>query len=114
MQKNQSMFYFITIIFSKIEIKRKSSVNFLSIIINENLTSKNHIKVIENKFTKLLGFLTRVVIYLIAKTYFSFVLIDINYANIASASTFKTKLQGILKKNKLAARIIFHGNWFDY
>ena len=40
--------------------------------------------------------------------------IYISYANIASASTFKTKLQGILKKQKHAARITFHANRFDH
>ena len=48
------------------------------------------------------------------KIYFSFIHIYINYAYIAWASTFKTKLQAILKKQKHAARIIFHINRFDH
>ena len=40
--------------------------------------------------------------------------IYINYANIAWASTLKTKLQGISKKQKHGARIIFHANRFDH
>ena len=47
------------------------------------------------------------------KIYFSFIHIYINHANIAWASTFKTNLQGILKKQKHAARITFHANRLD-
>ena len=48
------------------------------------------------------------------KIYFSFIHIYINYANIALASSFKTNLQEILKKQKHAGRIIFHANRFDH
>ena len=37
-----------------------------------------------------------------------------SYANITWASTFKTKLQGILKKQNYAVRITFHVNRFDH
>ena len=45
---------------------------------------------------------------------FSLIHIYISYANIAWATTFKTKPQGILKKQKYAARTTFHGNRFDH
>ena len=48
------------------------------------------------------------------KIYFSFIHICISYANTAWASTFKTKLQAILKKQKHAARITFHANRLDH
>ena len=38
--------------FNNIEIKRESSVKFLGVIIDENLTWKNHIEVVENKISK--------------------------------------------------------------
>ena len=44
----------------------------------------------------------------------SFIHIYISYANITWASTFKTKLQRIIKKQKHAARITFHANRFDH
>ena len=65
---------------------------FLGAIINENLTWKNHIEVVENKTSRNIGVLYRVVIYLISKIlkiYFSFTAIYISYDNIAWASTFK-------------------------
>ena len=90
--------------FNNIEIKRENSVIFLGVIIDENLTWKNHI-VLENKISKNIGVLYRASHLLdfknLLKIYFSF--IYISYANIAWASTFKTKLQGVLKKQKHAA-----------
>ena len=37
---------------SNIKIKRECSVKFLGVMIDENLTWKNHIEVIENKISK--------------------------------------------------------------
>ena len=48
------------------------------------------------------------------KVHFSFIHIYISYANTAWASTFKTKLLGILKKQKHAAQITFHANRLDH
>ena len=94
--------------FNNIEIKRENPVKFLGVIIDENLTCKNHIEVVENKISKNIGFFYRASHLLdfknFLKIYFSFIHIYISYANIAWASTFKTKLQGILKKQKHAAR----------
>ena len=100
-----------TMTFNNIEIKKKNSVKFLGVITDENLTWKNHIEVVENKISKNIGVLY---IYLISKIYFSFIHIYISYANFALASTFKTKLPGILKRQKCAARINFHANRFDH
>ena len=83
-------------------------------IVDKNLTWKNHIEVKENKISKKIEILYRVSHLFnfknFRKIYFSFIDIYINYA---WASTFKTKLQGILKKQKHAAQMIFHANRFD-
>ena len=100
------------------EIRRENCVKFVGVIIDENLTWQNHIEVVENKISKNIGVLYRASHLLdfknLLKIYFSFIHIYINYANIAWASTFKTKLQVILKKQKHAARITFHANRFDH
>ena len=44
---------------NNIEIKRENSVKFLGVIIDENLTWKNHIKVVESKISKNIGVLYR-------------------------------------------------------
>ena len=46
-----------TMTFKNIEIKRENSVKFLDVIIDENLTWKNHIEVVEKKFSKDIGVL---------------------------------------------------------
>ena len=55
--------------FNNIEIKRENYVKFLGVIIDENLTWKNHIEVVENKILKILEFFTGLVIYLTSKTF---------------------------------------------
>ena len=100
--------------FNNIEIKRENSIKFLGVIIDENVTWNNHIEVVENKISKNIGVLYRDSHLLdfknFLKIYFFFIHIYIIYANIALASTFKTKFQRILKKQKHAARITFHAN----
>ena len=98
--------------FNNIEIKRENSIKFLGVIIDENLTWKNHIEVAQNgvlyRASHLLDF------RILLKNYFFFIHIYISYTNIAWASTFKTKFQGILKNQKHAARIIFQANRLDH
>ena len=42
-----------TITFNNIEIKRESSVKFLGVIIDENITWNKHIELVENKISKI-------------------------------------------------------------
>ena len=81
-----------------------------------NLTWKNHIEVIENKISKYIGVLYRASHLLNFKNFLKiyFIHIYISYANIALASNFKTKLQGILEKQNQAALITFHANRPDH
>ena len=100
--------------FNNIKVKRENYVKFLGVIIDENL---KHTEVTKNKISKNIGVLYRashLLNFKNLKIYFCFVHIYIGYANIAWASTFKTKLQGILKKQKHAAKLIFHANRFDH
>ena len=82
--------------FNNIEIKRENFIKFLGLIIDENLTWKNHIEVVENKISKNIRVLYRASHLLdfknFPKIYFPFIHIYIIYANIAWASTFKNKL----------------------
>ena len=107
-----------TMIFNNIKIKRENSIKFLGVTIDENLTWKNHVEVVENKISKNIGVLYKASHLLdfknLLKIYLSFIHIYISYANIAWASTLKTKLQGILKKQKHAPRITFHANRLDH
>ena len=53
-----------TMTLNNIEIKRENSIKFLGVIIDENLTWKNHIEVVENKISKNIG-----VLYLTSKIF---------------------------------------------
>ena len=95
----------LTMAFENIETKRENSIKFLDVTMDEKLTWKNHIEVIENKISKNIG-----VPYMashllefknLLKIYFYFIHIYINYVNIVWASSFKTKLQGILKRKNM-------------
>ena len=107
-----------TMTFSNIEIKRENSIKFLGVIIDENLTWKYHIEVVENKTSKNVGVLYRASHLLdlknVLEIHFSLIHISISYANIAWASTFKTKLQGRKKKQKHASGKTFHANRLDH
>ena len=75
-----------TMTFNNIEIKRENSIKFLGVIIDENLTWKNHIEVVEKKISKNIGLLyrdSRLLDFNLLKIYFSFIHICISYANIA-------------------------------
>ena len=92
-------------------IERKQSLKFLGVIIDENLTWKNHISLIENKISKNVGVLYKASKLLNASClkniYFALIHSYINYANLIWGSSFKTGLNNILLKQKQAARIIF-------
>ena len=96
---------------NNIKIKRGNAVKLLGVVIDENVTWKKYIEVVENKISKNIGVLCRASHLLdfknLLKIHFSFIHIYISYANIAWASTFKTKLQGILKKPNMLLEQLF-------
>ena len=104
--------------FNGVEIKRESSIKFLGVMIDENITWRKHIELVENKMSKLIGILYRASPYLDRKSlksiYFSFIHSYVNYCNIAWASTAKTKLSSILKKQKHAVRIVYNKDKFTH
>ncbi|XP_065645688.1 uncharacterized protein LOC136076146 [Hydra vulgaris] len=92
-------------------IKRESNVNFLGIILDENISWKSHIKSIENKISKNISVLYRVKPFLNIKSlkiiYFSFIHSYLSYCNIAWGSSNYGKLKKIYSKQKIACKIIF-------
>ena len=69
------------------EIKRSSSIKFLGVLVDENLTWIDHITLVENKLSKNLGLLHKAKNYLNKKSmvnlYYSFIHGYLNYGNIA-------------------------------
>ena len=84
----------------KVIIKRKSSVKFLGVILNENVSWKDHIKTIEKKLAKNIDLLYRQKPYLdetsLKDKYISYIHPYLNYANISWASTRIIKLKTLL------------------
>ena len=93
-----------------VKIKRENSLKFLGVMIDENLTWKTHVELVENKFSKNVGILSKASRYLNSESlrsiYLALVHPYINYANISWASTNKTYLKRILGKQKQPARLM--------
>ena len=93
-----------------VKIKRKNSLKFLGVTIDENLTWKTHVELVQNKISKSVGILFKASRSLNSKSlrsiYFVLVHPYINYAIIAWARTNKTYLKRILGKQKQAARLM--------
>ena len=87
-------------------------MKFLGVIIDENLSWKNHIELLESKIAKNIGVLYKSSKLLNTKClksiYFALIHSYINHANIAWGSSCRTGLKNILIKQKQASRIIFH------
>ena len=91
-------------------IKKEKVTKFLGVYIDENWTWKHHINAISSKISKSIGILYKAREFLtrnnLKQLYFSFIHCYINYANIVWASTHKSKLEGIYRHQKHAARLI--------
>ena len=97
-------------------IERVSSIKFLGVMLDEHLSWKHHIKIVENKLAKKIGLLYRVNQYLnessLKTVYFSYIHSYLNYANIAWARTYPANLKRIHLKQKHAARIVYNKDKF--
>ena len=93
-----------------VKIKRENTLKFLGVMIDGNLTWETHVELVKNKISKSVGILFKASCFLNSKSlrsiYFAFFHPYINYANIASASTNKSYLKIILRKQKQAARLM--------
>ena len=83
-------------------------------MLDENVNWQEHIRTVENKIAKNIGLLYRAK-YLLNKAslkciYFAYIHSYLNYANIAWASTYRTKLKAIYLLQKRAVRIVFNEN----
>ena len=93
-----------------IVIERENVMQFLGVLIDENLSWKQHINDVNTKMSKSIGifYKSRGIVKqpLLKQLYFSFIHCHLDYANIAWASTYKSKLEGRYRHQKHAVRII--------
>ena len=96
------------------QIERKKAIKFLGVMLDENVNWQEHIRTVENKIAKNIGLLYRAK-YLLNESslkciYFAYIHSYLNYANIAWASTYRTKLKAIYLLQKCAVCIVFNEN----
>ena len=79
---------------------------------------KQHIDIVSSKTSKSIGILYKSSDVLskqcLKQLYFSFISNYVNYANIAWASTSKSKLEPLYRCQKHPARIIYHKDWYTH
>ena len=91
---------------NELTVERESSIKFLGVWMDENLTWRSHIHIIKNKIAKYIGLLYQGRHYFnkncLKQIYFVYKHAYLNYANIARVSTHKTKLKNSkVNKNML-------------
>ena len=106
------------LLIENIHIKREYVTKFLGVFIDETLSWEQHIDIVSSKISKSIGILykSRDVLskQCLKQLYFSFIHNCVNYANIAWASTSKSKLERLYRCHKHAARVIYHKDWYTH
>ena len=87
-------------------------------MLEEHISWNNHINTLEYKLAKNIGLLNRASYFLnehsLKTIYFSYIHSYLNYANIAWASTYVTKLKKINLLQKQAVRFVFNEDGRSY
>ena len=98
-------------------IERKESLKFLRVLIDETLSWKNHIKILESKLSCAIGLLYKSRPFLDLNSrkllYFSFVHSYLSYANITWGATHPTKLEKLTSLQRRVCKIIKFKNRRD-
>ena len=94
------------------------SIKFLGVLLDQNLSWKDHIKYIENKVAKNISLLYRAKLFLdknsLLTLYYSHIHNYLNYANLSRGSTNRTNLKKLLSQQKRAVQIINNRTRFDH
>ena len=100
----------VNVILDNVSLERVNSTKFLGVIIDENLTWKNHIDTVSKTISRNIGMLTKmkhyVPGYILYSLYCTLVVPYINYGILIWGNTCKTYLDKIFKLQKWAIRTI--------
>ena len=100
----------LNVILDNVSLERVNSTKFLGVIIDDNLTWKNHIDAISKTISRNIGMLTKlkhyVPDYILYSLYCTLVLPYVNYGILIWGNTYKMYLDKILKLQKWAIRTI--------
>ena len=106
------------LLIKKHKMERVESIKFLGVLLDENLSWKDHIKYIENKVAKNIDLLYRTKLFVnknsLLTLYYSYIHTYLNYANLLWGSTNRTNLKKLLSQQKHAVRIINNRTRFDH
>ena len=106
------------LLIENIHIKRELPTKFLGVFIDENLSWKQCIDIVSSKISKNISILYKSRDILskqcLKQLNFSFIHDYVNSANIAWASTSKSKLEHLYHCRKHAARVIYHEDWYTH
>ena len=106
------------LLIKKHKFERVKSIKFLGVLLDENLSWKDHIKYIEKKVSKSTGLLYRAKLFLdknsLLTLYYSYIHIYLSYANLSWGSTNRTNLTKLLSQQKHVVRIINNRTCFDH
>ena len=99
-------------------MERVESKKFLGVLLNENLSWKDHIKYIENKVAKNIGLLYRAKLFLdenlLLTLYYAYSHTYLNYVILSRDSTNRTNLKKLLNQQKHAVQIINNRTRLDH
>ena len=95
------------------QIERKKAIEFLGVMLDKNVSWQEHIRTVENKIGKNIGLLYLAKYFLnelsLKCIYFAYIHSCLNYANVAWASTYRTKLKAMHLLQKRDA-LVFNEN----
>ena len=99
-------------------IERVNTMKVLGVLLDDNLSWKEHIKYLENKIAENLGLMYRAKPFLdkesLLALYYSYIHSYLNYVNLAWGSTYLTNLKKLRSQQKHAIRIIYNKTKFEH
>ena len=100
------------------DVERVNTMKFLGVLLDDNLSWKEHIKYLENKIAKNIGLMYRAKPFLdkesLLALYYSYIHSYLNYANLAWGSTYLTNLKKLRSQQKHAIRIVHNKTKFEH
>ena len=100
------------------KVERVKSINFLGVLLDENLSWKDYIKYIENKVTKNIRLLDRAKLFLgktsLPALYYSYIHTYLNYPILSWGSTNRTNLKKLPIQQNHVVRIINNRTRLDH
>ena len=100
------------------DIERVNTMKFPGILLDDNLSWKEHIKYLGNKITENIGLIFRAKPFLDKESlfalYYSYIHSHLNYANLPWGSIYLTNLKKLRSQQKRAIRIVHNKTKFEH